>query len=776
MTLFHAEIMNENEEMSVAMRKEELRLLARKGDVIPYVEFLMAFEHGEQFIWFEVAAIVSGFTHSDKQIKFASKKLAHWKKVKKGLLKSRIDDFLSDLKDEGIVADVKTQSSSNEKKRKVDSENPKGREQGREKASNATTPKVRRDGSPWIPQDQWMKLQKEKQLARENVKEVANASLQLVTDSPDVQNFNKSVEEYSSFVFKWDGGSAVHVVKDKSVLSNFDPEASVRSVAAYGGKVIKGAGEMKIRLIDGSVGILKNVFHDHSVTSNLLSTNQFTPFHHGVVGDKLVRFDTGAVIGYMRNGTPEVKVEVLRFDSEAKPTLPELPSLPTFAWTRSNQPVASGNVVRDDDEEVDVESGDDEFAQTTVTRTTTGPSQQRRPSALSLVWHSKLGHPGQKSFEEMKRKLGLKDVFHVPMSFCDTCLFGKTKHSIPKVSQNLNPATEPFQVLHADLCGPFHHPVGHDNSLYFIVIVDRFSRYVHAAPIRFKTDGSTVFKKFILESYTGFGSRSFPREVRSDNGGEFVNADFENFLEQRGIRNGLTNPYSSYQNGMAERRNQTLQEKARCLLVHAGVPLIFWPEAIRLAAALINWEPTRVLDGRTPMEVWHGEERKRPEPHTFGCLVHAVVPSELRLSSWESSTVRGAYLGPSLQRAGHRIVSFEPALVFDCSQVQFVEERFYFQEVDVDPVKLKYHNKVPQGLLPGIQRLKSLPKKSDKQAETDALRVKEFFGTLTELESELLKRRQPESRVDSPSHSTGSAVKSSDSTSPVVGDCSTVEI
>ncbi|KAM9888131.1 hypothetical protein OXX79_013124, partial [Metschnikowia pulcherrima] len=164
MTLFHAEIMNENEEMSVAMRKEELRLLARKGDVIPYVEFLMAFEHGEQFIWSEVAAIVSGFTHSDKHIKFASKKLAHWKKVKRGLLKSRIDDFLSDLKDEGIVADAKTQSSSNEKKRKVDSENPKGREQGKEKANNATTPKVRRDGSPWIPQDQWVKLQKEKQL------------------------------------------------------------------------------------------------------------------------------------------------------------------------------------------------------------------------------------------------------------------------------------------------------------------------------------------------------------------------------------------------------------------------------------------------------------------------------------------------------------------------------------------------------------------------------------------------------------------------------------
>ncbi|KAM9888390.1 hypothetical protein OXX79_012957, partial [Metschnikowia pulcherrima] len=69
-----------------------------------------------------------------------------------------------------------------------------------------------------------------------------------------------------------------------------------------------------------------------------------------------------------------------------------------------------------------------------------------------------------------------------------------------------------------------------------------------------------------------------------------------------------------------------------------------------------------------------------------------------------------------------------------------------------------------------------LPKKSDRQAETDALRVKEFFGTLTELELELLKKRQPESGSALPSHSTGSAVGVSDSTSPVVDVCSTLEI
>ena len=156
-TRFKAEILDEDEEMAVAIRKEELHSLAKRGNVIPYVEFLMAFEHGEQYIWSEVAAIVSGLAHNDKQIKYASKRLAHWKKVKKGLLKSRIEDFLSDLKCEGIAFDTANHPTSSEKRRKIDSEDPEDREHGEEKANYVATPKLRKDGSPWIPQDQWAK-------------------------------------------------------------------------------------------------------------------------------------------------------------------------------------------------------------------------------------------------------------------------------------------------------------------------------------------------------------------------------------------------------------------------------------------------------------------------------------------------------------------------------------------------------------------------------------------------------------------------------------------
>lgn len=176
-------------------------------------------------------------------------------------------------------------------------------------------------------------------------------------------------------------------------------------------------------------------------------------------------------------------------------------------------------------ENADVESSDDEL---TVSGPVVQGSKQNRPSALSLEWHAKLGHPGRDLFERTKKTLGLKNVFHVPMSHCDTCLFGKAKRSIPKVLQNLDPVSRPLEVLHADLCGPFHHPVGHDNSLYFLTIVDRFSRFVYAVPIRYKSDGGDELKKFIAESVRRFGLSVMPREVRSDNGTEFVNDNLEN--------------------------------------------------------------------------------------------------------------------------------------------------------------------------------------------------------------------------------------------------------
>ena len=59
---------------------------------------------------------------------------------------------------------------------------------------------------------------------------------------------------------------------------------------------------------------------------------------------------------------------------------------------------------------------------------------------------------------------------------------------------------------------------------------------------------------------------------------------------------------------------------ARSLLKARDMPATFWGEAIATAVYILNQAPTKVVDGMTPYEAWHG---RRPDVHhlrTFGCV------------------------------------------------------------------------------------------------------------------------------------------------------------
>ena len=85
--------------------------------------------------------------------------------------------------------------------------------------------------------------------------------------------------------------------------------------------------------------------------------------------------------------------------------------------------------------------------------------------------------------------------------------------------------------------------------------------------------------------------------IRSDRGNEFNSIEFRGYCEKLGIKHYTTTPYSPKQNGVVERRNQTIVKMARCLLKSMAVPSYFWAEAVKTAVYLLNRAPTRSLDG-----------------------------------------------------------------------------------------------------------------------------------------------------------------------------------
>ena len=63
--------------------------------------------------------------------------------------------------------------------------------------------------------------------------------------------------------------------------------------------------------------------------------------------------------------------------------------------------------------------------------------------------------------------------------------------------------------------------------------------------------------------------------IRIDGGGEFVEKNFKDYLEENGIQYQLTAPYTPQKNGVAERLNLTLLNSARTMLRRSKLPKEF---------------------------------------------------------------------------------------------------------------------------------------------------------------------------------------------------------
>ncbi|CAI7744191.1 unnamed protein product [Closterium sp. NIES-53] len=90
------------------------------------------------------------------------------------------------------------------------------------------------------------------------------------------------------------------------------------------------------------------------------------------------------------------------------------------------------------------------------------------------------------------------------------------------------------------------------------------------------------------------------KAICSDCGGEFLGAEFRSWLKRHGIKQQLTTAYTPQSNGVAERANRTIIEGGRTILVDSGLPLRFWPLAIRHATVIKN----RVLTHVGAAAVW----------------------------------------------------------------------------------------------------------------------------------------------------------------------------
>ena len=256
---------------------------------------------------------------------------------------------------------------------------------------------------------------------------------------------------------------------------------------------------------------------------------------------------------------------------------------------------------------------------------------------------------------------------------CQSCQLGK--HVRLPFSSSQSSSTFPFELLHCDLwTSPIESVSGFK---YYLVILDDFTHYVWTFSLRSKSDVHNIFLNF--QRYVSVHFLLPIRFIQCDNGREFDNFKNRNFFLQYGILLRFSCPYTSPQNGKAERSLRTLNDITRTLLIQSSMPPKFWAEALHTATYLLNIRPSKVNPHTTPYFSLFFSHPNYSDVRVFGCLCfpNSYSTSPNKLSPRSTPCV---HLGFSDEHKGYRCLDLVTGRVHVSRHVTFAENIFPFSE------------------------------------------------------------------------------------------------
>ncbi|GJZ86576.1 retrovirus-related pol polyprotein from transposon TNT 1-94 [Tanacetum coccineum] len=217
------------------------------------------------------------------------------------------------------------------------------------------------------------------------------------------------------------------------------------------------------------------------------------------------------------------------------------------------------------------------------------------------------------------------------MASSPICKSSKKPHK-PK-SEDTN--QEKLYLLHMDLCGPMR-VASVNGKKYILVIVDDYSRFT-----------------WII-------------------GTDLVNQTLREYYEKVGISHETSVARSPQQNGVVERRNRTLIEAARTMLIYAKAPLFLWAEAVATACYTQNRSMIRRRHGKTPYELLHDKPPDLSYLHVFGALCYPTNDSE-NLGKLQPKADIGIFIGYAPTKKAFWIYNRRTRRIIETIHVDFDE-------------------------------------------------------------------------------------------------------
>ncbi len=410
-------------------------------------------------------------------------------------------------------------------------------------------------------------------------------TLQLFTSSLNIGNCVPSNRDTTEWLL--DTGATHHMTPQKRWLRDYKELSSGMRVYLGNNQSLMaiGVGDLHVTLPSGANVTIYNVYHIPGLSRNILSVTTAT-----MSGSSIEFFHDSCIIHFK---LPNGEFEIIK--------LPQRDRLYPIVICMSNPHYVIG------------------VASTHSLHLTKAVS--------TLMWHYRFGHINNATLHRMiKQKLctGLP-LYLNPIELCEGCILGKSSHKSHPKSQAKSAQLN--QLVHSDLCGPMETS-SLTGSHYFLTFIDDFSRYTTIYFLKKKSEVLTYFKQYcnlVIRQH------DLPIQVlRSDNGGEYGSNAFEAFCKDEGIQQQFTVPYTPQQNGVSERKNRTLVEAARAMLLTAGLPKSYWEEAVATACYVQNRVPHATEPNATPYFHWFGKSPNVQHLRIFGCTAYPVKALDLR--------------------------------------------------------------------------------------------------------------------------------------------------
>ena len=298
-----------------------------------------------------------------------------------------------------------------------------------------------------------------------------------------------------------------------------------------------------------------------------------------------------------------------------------------------------------------------------------------QPTSLEQ-WHRRLAHCSPTMIKEMAAKQlvdGLIISEGALNGKCEDCIMGKQTRR--PFDGETDKKLDPLELVSFDLWGPSRTESA-GGKVYLMIVIDAGTSYKYGGYLTDKSDSTTLtaFDIFRARAETATGHKV--RRLRSD--GAFDTASWRDYCQKLGITQELSAPYSSSQNGLAERAIKTTIEDVRTLLRDSGLAHSYWAEAAAYSIYTRNLIPSRRFPDRIPLESLTGKRQDISHLRVFGAKCWAKIPTVHGAqvtggSKLDPRSVACRFLGYASGAGNYRVQDVESRRVYVSRDVVFEE-------------------------------------------------------------------------------------------------------